>query len=658
MTVDTPGHRPEILAPAGDLHSILAAVAAGADAVYCGLKIFSARMEADNFSIEELSRLTRLARRKNVKVYLAFNTLIKEGELVKAWKIMQKICSHVACDALIVQDPALVLLAAKAGFDKEIHLSTLGNCTSASALAAAHKAGFDRVVLPREFTIDDIKAVAAKAPQGMPLEVFIHGALCYAVSGRCYWSSWFGGKSGLRGRCVQPCRRIYTCKEQRNRYFSCMDFSADVLVKVLKDIDGIGTWKIEGRKKSPHYVYYTVKAYRMLRDQPELKKKALGYLDYALSRNTTHYRLLSQRPQDPLDHTAETGSGLFTGRIKNPYDPYFITREALSRDDLLRIGYEDDDAHKLQRVTRAVPAKGKFFLNKGTKGKIQKGTPVFIIDRREQHLKDVLQDLEQQLEKIDRITVEPAQAPLNLGPLPRKTAGTALNKVPEMLLFSGKSIKTLKSPAQWVASTRIDTISSKAAKRNWWWLDPVMFPEDESIIRHNLEILTGAGARKFVLNTPWQTALFDNPERFKLWAGPFCNIANTLFVRQLKDMGFSGAIVSPELDRETFLSLPEKSTLPLGIVVHGNWPLAISRTAPMTLPGHTLFTSPMGEGAWITRLGNSHAVFPQWCLDLREKREELMQAGYSLFVYMEPRPPKGILMKKRPGLWNWDLRLL
>ncbi|MCP4021625.1 MAG: U32 family peptidase, partial [Desulfobacteraceae bacterium] len=275
-------NKPHILAPAGDKNSFLAAMAAGADAIYCGLKIFSARMEADNFSIEELSRLSKLAKQHHIKLYIAFNSIIKEGEQEKAFKILNKLVQHVDVDALIVQDLAMISLARKSGFKGEFHLSTLGNMTFPIGMETVKQMGFSKLVLPREMTIDEIKEMADQAPKGLDLEVFIHGALCYGISGRCYWSSWFGGKSGLRGRCVQPCRRMYLQKGQNKRFFSCMDFSVDVLAKILKEVPCVTTWKIEGRKKSPHYVYYTVKAFQMLRDDPKLKKEALGFLDYAM----------------------------------------------------------------------------------------------------------------------------------------------------------------------------------------------------------------------------------------------------------------------------------------------------------------------------------------------------------------------------------------
>ena len=200
---------PKILAPAGDKNSFLAAIAAGADAIYCGLKIFSARMEAANFSTEELARLTLLAKAHDVDVYLAVNSAVKETELEKAFKILCKVTRYAPIKSMIFQDPALIRLARQAGFNGECHLSTLANCTGPAGMETARQLGFKKIVLPREYTIDEIKSMARTLPDGMQLEVFIHGALCYSISGRCYWSSWFGGKSSLRGRCVQPCRRIY-----------------------------------------------------------------------------------------------------------------------------------------------------------------------------------------------------------------------------------------------------------------------------------------------------------------------------------------------------------------------------------------------------------------------------------------------------------------
>ena len=199
---------PQILAPAGNRAAFLAALAAGADAVYCGLKRFSARMEAKNFSIEELAALTALAHENGTQVFVTLNTLLKPGDLTATGQLLEMLERSVRPDAVIIQDLAVVPLVKQTGFSGQVHLSTLANASFSRALQVVGRSlGVNRVVLPRELNVDELKSLSAACPPGLDLEVFIHGALCYGVSGRCYWSSYLGGKSGLRGRCVQPCRR-------------------------------------------------------------------------------------------------------------------------------------------------------------------------------------------------------------------------------------------------------------------------------------------------------------------------------------------------------------------------------------------------------------------------------------------------------------------
>ena len=205
-------NKPEILAPAGSRESFMAALAAGADAVYLGFKNFSARMLADNFSLPELASLTELAHSEERRVYLALNTVLKPDELARAGSVvasLAKLPAEAQPDALIVQDPGTLTLARMAGYDGEIHLSTLANVSHAAALRSAKELGADRVILPRELSIDEVREAAAQCPEDLGLELFIHGALCWCVSGRRSLarapfsaSLWAWGRSG---RCLWPC---------------------------------------------------------------------------------------------------------------------------------------------------------------------------------------------------------------------------------------------------------------------------------------------------------------------------------------------------------------------------------------------------------------------------------------------------------------------
>lgn len=647
---------PEILAPAGSRQSFLAALDAGADAIYCGLKQFSARMEAKNFRFEELTALTRLAHEAGSKVYIALNTMLHPHELDPAGQALAFLRRDVAPDALIIQDLAVAELARQVGFSGEIHLSTLANVSFPAALSALRRAAdADRVVLPRELSIDEIKAMARACPPDLGLEVFVHGALCYGVSGRCYWSSFLGGKSGLRGRCVQPCRRRYTQSDKTERYFSCQDLSVDVLAKLLNAVPQIRAWKIEGRKKGPHYVYHTVRAYRIFRDHgkdPKAKKEALALLDYALGRPGTHYNLLPQRPQAPVSRHGRTGSGLLIGKVQGDRRrPFLVPREALLSGDALRIGFEDDPWHTLFRVSRGVPKKGRLVLKLRSGRPAPAGTPVFLTDRREPWLKERLAAYENKLGTLSHL---PENAPPFRARLPR--GNRKIPKSADLHIFrSAAKGRPREQSGFWVPDAGKNEIFPGNPSKAWWVLPPVVFPDGEDGVRKTLNGILKKGGKNFILNAPWQVALFDPVRKLNLWAGPFCNLANSLALASLKATGFSGAVVSPELSKEGYLELPKRSPLPLGIVITALWPLCVSRTVSEDLTIGKSFKSPRGEAGFAVRHGADYWVYPNWNLDLTDHRKTLEKAGYSLFVHFHERLPKGVELKKRPGLWNWDI---
>ncbi len=649
-------HPPHILAPAGNKESFLSALAAGADAVYCGLKRYSARMEAQNFSVTELESLSRLAHEKGSRLFVTLNTLVTPGELDNISELLNRLNRSVQPDALIIQDLAVAELARQIHFRGEVILSTLANVSFAAALKLVRSAlGVHRVVMPRELNIDEIKAMAAACPKTLGLEMFVHGALCYAVSGRCYWSSYLGGKSGLRGRCVQPCRRVYRQGDSAQKSFSCQDLSVDVLTKVLLTIPQIRHWKIEGRKKGPHYVFHTVKAYRLLRDHgrdPRIKKEALALLERSLGRTGTHYHFLPQRPQNPVNTNGRTASGLFIGKVQGgSRKPYLIPREELMAGDVLRIGYEDTPGHGIRKIRKFVPKHGRFYLHAGSPKSPPKGTPVFLIDRREKMLEDMLHRLE------DELTTHPSpKLPAQPPPVKMPARAAKRRSIRELYVYRHptKARPTGRIGA-WISR---DTRPEGPLKKIWWWLPPVIWPEDEDTLHAAAVSLLRRGGRHFVLNAPWQSVFFENPKEIDLWAGPFCNITNPLSINALAAMGFSGVIVSPELHREDFTRLPKQSPLPLGVVIAANWPLCVARTlSPGIKPGIP-FTSPKGEQAWVVKNDANYWMYPNWKIDLTPHTEELKSAGYRLLVSIKEPLPRQVNLKKRPGLWNWQKGLL
>jgi putative protease len=261
------GPIPELLAPAGDADALRAALAAGADAVYFGLDLgFNARARTGNFSLETLPDTVASIHTAGARAYLTLNTLIFEQELPVVESILRAV-ADAGVDALIVQDPAVAMLARALAPSLEVHASTQMTISSPEAAAFAETLGCTRVVVPRELSVAEIRQFAAGTP--LELEVFIHGALCMSWSGQCLTSEAWGGRSANRGQCAQSCRMPYDLVVDDvvrplgdvQYLLSPLDLAGLDVVAELADI-GVHGLKIEGRQKSPQYVATAVKAYR------------------------------------------------------------------------------------------------------------------------------------------------------------------------------------------------------------------------------------------------------------------------------------------------------------------------------------------------------------------------------------------------------------
>ena len=249
---------PELLAPAGDFECLVAAVKGGADAVYVGGKSFGARAFAKNFEIDELARAVVYCHIHGVRLYVTLNTLLTDGELEGAVEFATELY-RIGVDALIVCDLGLVRLLRLRLPDMELHASTQMSVHNSLGADEAYRMGCTRVVLAREVSGADIKRITDKClPE---IEVFLHGALCVCHSGQCLFSSLVGGRSGNRGECAQPCRLPYG----KGYPLSLCDLSLASHIPELIE-SGVASLKIEGRMKSPDYVYTVTSIYRRLLD--------------------------------------------------------------------------------------------------------------------------------------------------------------------------------------------------------------------------------------------------------------------------------------------------------------------------------------------------------------------------------------------------------
>ena len=290
--------KPELLAPAGDRTCLIAAVENGADAVYFGLQRFNARIRANNFDGGDLAEVMTLLHRRGVRGYVALNTLVFPSELAEIEETVRELVV-AGVDAIIVQDLGLVRLIRAISPDVEIHALTQMSITSEEGVALAHELGCSRVIVARELSLAEIARI--RRAIDMPLEVFVHGALCVAYSGQCLTSEALGGRSANRGECAQACRMPYqiVCDgrlvelDNIQYLLSPQDLAAYDLIPELIDL-GIAGLKIEGRLKTAEYVANITRHYRMAIDaawagQPvEFTPRDVREMQLSFSRGFSH----------------------------------------------------------------------------------------------------------------------------------------------------------------------------------------------------------------------------------------------------------------------------------------------------------------------------------------------------------------------------------
>lgn len=264
--------RPELLVPAGSIAPFIAAVENGADAVYVGGRMFNARMNAGNFDDETLQQALDYAHARGVKVFVTMNTLVYDEELEEALAYATFLYRS-GVDALIVQDLGLGQMIHRNLPDFPLHLSTQATSCDGEAVQLAKKLGYERVVLSRELSMEEIRKICQE--NILDIEMFVHGALCICYSGQCQMSRFYGGRSGNRGACAQPCRLPYTemtdsGEKKQGHLLSPRDLCLIDELGTLIDA-GVYSFKIEGRMKSPEYVAVVTRIYRKYIDEYMVK---------------------------------------------------------------------------------------------------------------------------------------------------------------------------------------------------------------------------------------------------------------------------------------------------------------------------------------------------------------------------------------------------
>jgi putative protease len=347
--------KPELLAPAGDWSMLNVAINSGADSIYLGLKNLSMRAAANNFDISELPKIVKFCNSKNVKAHLTLNTIVFENELEELDRIIPA-AKKAGVEMIICWDMSVIQKCID--YEMPFCVSTQASVSNSTTVAFYERLGAKRIVLARECTLDKIKEIKSKT--NIEIEAFVHGAMCIAISGRCFMSHEVFGKSANRGECLQPCRREYEIKDMDEKFSLTLGEDYVLSPKDLCTIDfidklieaGIDVFKIEGRKRAPEYIAKAVSTYRKAIDRyfdgtltQELKLEYREELKKVYNRGFSSGFYFGQPGSESYTKTfgsIATTKKVYIGRVLNYYKKSkiaFVRAEAdsLAAGDLIYI---------------------------------------------------------------------------------------------------------------------------------------------------------------------------------------------------------------------------------------------------------------------------------------------------------------------------------
>ena len=578
----------EILAPCGSFESLFAALNAGTDAVYVGMKRFSARKNAENFSDEELKTATEECHKRGVKIYVALNTLVYDRELGEFAECI-KTAAKCGVDGLIIQDLGAAALAKAICPDLPRHASTQMTLNSVCGVKAAEKLGFCRVVIGRELSECEIKHISDNT--NAELEIFVHGALCVCVSGQCYMSSLFGGRSGNRGLCAQPCRLDFSCGDRHN-VISLKDQS---IIKHLRDpgLSQIASYKIEGRMKRPEYVACAVNACRCSLDNKPYDFERLSGI-FSRGGLTESYFDGSMRDMNGIrgKEDVENSSTALKGikeLYKNEFQriPLDISVE-IKRDKniVCKVKCGNENEHVLNSDILPEIAVGKPIDEKSVCERMCKlgGTPFYA--------QSVSAD-------VDKGLYVSAAA---LNDLRRKLCDMCYGKSPVYTVrdyaLPVKDVPKTQDHVQYRAEVSTKEQLEQALELDFSLIyapiglldentpdknkivviPPLILTDCEEKCAKKLRILRNAGFKRGLAHTLGHAELLKECG-FSVLGGYRMNVLNSLFAKECADFGFSDITLSFE---GTAAELAEiNSPIPKGIVAFGRLPLMLTRRCPI-----------------------------------------------------------------------------
>jgi len=588
----------ELLAPAGSIEHFRAAIRAGADAVYIGAPGFNARNPSKELHFDEIRAMVDHGRDHGKSVYVALNSLVRESDLAQLIRTLAELES-IAPHALIVQDIGVIELVNRFFPRLGLHASTLMFCHSIPGVEVLAELGCTRVVLARELSVAEIDKIVRSSP--VEIEIFIHGAMCFSYSGGCLFSSYHGGKSGLRGNCVQPCRRKFSVaavgskkksgQKKSGYFFSMNDLEGIDYIKTFEKI-GVASIKIEGRLRSVNYVDCVVRAYRMVLDAgeeslEEAKHEAGLLIEQALGRKSSSGYFGGARPKNIIAAHHSGNIGTYLGRFRQIFkqgDDLYGTialKQPLAEGERLRLHFDKSGERLSFTVKNIQEAKGAGddeytillphqMSRKQAVGRIE----LYRVDvSSESSAEDEsaavgLVPVPPSPEQLKKLEVKAGRVLASIGAAAQETkqqqaskrGGRGRNAAElwlkldtvkpafEKLPFSVDRFVFEINSRSMASTGQLKKYFAKDRNRIIWALPPVMHDRQTRGVQKNISILIKSGFHSFQISSLSQLLLFQN-QRVSIYGDYSLNILNSRSAGFLSELGLSGFQFSIEIDK-------------------------------------------------------------------------------------------------------------
>lgn len=675
----------EVLSPAGSWESLRAAAAAGADAVYFSGSSFNARRNAENFRDEDIKNVVSYCHARGIKAYFALNIIVFDYELKEALKLASSVCAS-GVDAIILQDVGLASLIHRAAPEVKLHASTQMTAHNISGVNQLAEMGFSRAVLARELSGREIARIAKDSP--IELEVFVHGAHCMSVSGQCYMSAFFGGsRSGNRGLCAQPCRLPFSVGSAQN-VLSLKDMSIINNIPKLSEM-GVVSAKIEGRMKSPEYVYAATSCCRKAADGDTISDEDIeglkaafsrsgftsGYFDSKIDKNMFGVRQYEDYKQaiPQLKQFRKLYDGAERQKIMVDFylniDKSSVSLKARDCDmntaEIIGSPPETAQKHEIDEETareKLLKTGGTPFKAADIKVSVEPGlsVPVSEINRLRRGALHQIFEKRSEINPIpfDESVIETFDTEFstkkqkNVEKLRLRFRST--DQIPDDLDLDG--IEMIIIPIFGTLTDKAAELRKKGIKIAAE-LPRAMF-SDEKHIAEKLSLARELGIEDAVCGNIGAVNLAKRLG-FKAHGDFGLNISNSAALNKFSEIGLSTSLLSFETPIKSIIDISERTHVPWGLIVYGRLPLMLLRNCPVrsfrgcskgncSIKDRTKTEFPMVCDNGVSEILNSR---PLWLLDKRSEFNRTDADFFELYFTTESRKQvKSVIDSYKKGL--------